>query len=200
MRDGTGTRARIRREALTLFVSRGVDAVSVRDIAAAAGCTPSNLYTHWPSLGALIEELFAEGYAAYGRALAEAAALPLPFPARLEAMIRRICALHAEDRTLFEFLLLTQHRALHAAATTGPVEPGANPIEVLHRAVAAAMAAGELPPGDPALLTAALVGVVVQAATFAHYGRIARGLDVMADEIVALCLRLVAPEAEARRR
>src|SRR5690606_42165344 len=74
------------RRSSDLFVARGVDAVSVRDIAAAAGCTPSSLYTHWPSLGALIEELFAEGYAAYGRALAEAAAAaPVPFPARLEA-------------------------------------------------------------------------------------------------------------------
>ncbi|MBX6376881.1 MAG: TetR/AcrR family transcriptional regulator [Acetobacteraceae bacterium] len=199
MRPGTATRNRIRREALALFVAHGVDAVSVRDIATAAGCTPSSLYTHWPSLGALIEELFAEGYAAYGRALAEIAARPLPFPARLEAMIRRICALHAEDRVLFEFLLLTQHRGLHAAAST-PVEPDANPIEVLHRVVATAMAEGELPQGDPALLTAALVGVVVQAATFAHYGRIARGLDAMADEIVALCLRLIAAEPEGARR
>jgi AcrR family transcriptional regulator len=197
MRNASDTRARIRREALALFVARGVDAVSVRDIAAAAGCTPSTLYTYWPSLAALIGELFAEGYAAYGRALAEAAARPLPFPARLEAMIRRICALHAEDRILFEFLLLSQHRALHAAP---PVEPDANPIEVLHRTVAAAIAAGELPPGDPALLTAALVGVVVQAATFAHYGRIARGLDAMADEIVALCLRLTAAQHEGARR
>jgi AcrR family transcriptional regulator len=199
MRARADTRARIRREALRLFVAAGgVDAVSVRDIAAAVGCRPSSLYSHWPSIDALTTEIFTEGYVEYGRRLAEAAAGPGPFPVRLEAMLRLICALHAEDRTLFEFLLLTQHRQLAAFGRTD-----ANPVEVLHRAVAEAMAAGEVPPGDPALLAAAIVGVVVQAATFRHYGRIARGLDAMADEIVALCLRLIsAPPAapkECRR-
>lgn len=193
MRNGTDTRARIRQEALRLFVAAGgVDGVSVRDIAAAAGCRPSSLYSHWPSIDALTAEIFTEGYAEYGRRLAEAAAGPGPFPARLEAMLQLICALHAEDRTLFEFLLLTQHRQLAAFGRAD-----ANPVEVLHRAVADAMAAGEVPPGDPALLTAAIVGVVVQAATFRHYGRIARGLDAVADEIVALCLRLIAATAPA---
>src|SRR3712207_1520879 len=111
MRDGTGTRDRIRRETLRLCVERGgMDAVSARDIAAAAGCRPSSLYTHWPSLDALAADLFAEGYAEYGSRLAAAlAAAPgRPFPRRLEAALRLICRLHAEDRLLFEFLLLTQ--------------------------------------------------------------------------------------------
>ena len=183
-------------EALRLCAAAGgVDAVSVRDIAAAAGCRPSSLYTHWPSIDALTAEIFTEGYADYGRRLAAVAAGPGPFPARLEAMLRLICALHAEDRTLFEFLLLTQHRQLAAFGRTD-----ANPVEVLHRAVAAAIESGEVPPGDPALLTAAIVGVVVQAATFLHYGRIGRGLDAMTDEIVALCLRLIAAAPKESRR
>src|SRR3712207_1038582 len=112
MRVGTGTRDRIRRETLRLCVERGgMDGVSARDIAAAAGCRPSSLYTHWPSLDALAADLFAECYAEYGRRLAAAlAAAPGPFPRRLEAALRLICRLHAEDRLLFEFLLLTQHR------------------------------------------------------------------------------------------
>ncbi len=199
MRDGTETRSRLKREALRLFVARGIDRVSVRDLAAAAGCTPSSLYTHWPSLDALIAELFAEGYAAYGHALAEAAAdRPGPFPRRLEAMLRRICRLHAADPTRFAFLLLTQHRG--ASGLEGFAAAEANPVALVQREVEAAMAGGELPPGDPALLTAAVVGIVVQAATFHHYGRIARGLAAMEDEIVALCLRLVAAPAEGCRR
>lgn len=195
-RGGAGTRDRIRRETLRLCVERGgIDGVSVRDIAAAAGCRPSSLYTHWPSLDALATEIFAEGYAEYGRRLAELAAGPGPFARRLETMLRLICRLHAEDRLLFEFLLLTQHREMVAV----PRGDAANPVEVLQRAVAAAMRAGEIPPGDAALVTAALVGVVVQAATFRHYGRLDRDLDAMADAIVALCLRIAAPATEHAR-
>jgi AcrR family transcriptional regulator len=192
MRSDPPLRDRLRREALCLFVDRGVDAVSVRDIAGAAGCTPSSLYTHWPSLAALIEELFREGYAAYARALlTEVDAAPgAPFPTRLAAMVRRICALQAEDPALFAFLLLAQHR--QAGLPRQSAEPEASPVAVLHGAVLRAREAGELAVDeDPGLLTAALVGIIVQAATFLHYGRIARGLDAMADEIVALALRLI---------
>ena len=53
-----------------------------------------------------------------------------------------------------------------------------------------AVIAGEATVRDPQLLTAAIVGIVVQAATFRLYGRIGRSLDEMADEIVDLCLSL----------
>jgi AcrR family transcriptional regulator len=193
MRHGSETRARIRRQALTRSIARGVDAVSVRDVATAAGCPPPGLCPRWRPAAARIEELFAEGYTAYDRALAAAVALPFPLPARLEAMVRRICALHAEDRTTSEFLLRSRHRSLPFPAL--PVAADANPITLPHRPVGAAMAAGELPPGDPALL-----GVVVQAATSAHCGRSARGLDAMAAESVALCQRLIAADPVGARR
>jgi AcrR family transcriptional regulator len=178
----------IRREALRMFVERGIAAVSVRDIAQAVGMSPPNLYAHFTGKDELVADLFREGYATYGAAIAEAAAVPGGFARRLEAMVRRICRLHDEDETLFQFLLLTQHGHLAAVAADGN-----NPIEVLHRAVKAATAAREIPPVDPALVTAAVVGIIVQAATFRLYGRISRPMGEMADEIVALCFRLVAP-------
>src|SRR5271155_5745930 len=112
MRHGAETHDKIRREAMRLFVARGVDAVSLRDIADAAGVRPSTLYVHWPSRDALIADLFASGYAEYGRRVAEVAASPAPFRQRFAAIVRLICRLQAEDETLFNFLLLTQHRQL----------------------------------------------------------------------------------------
>lgn len=188
MRQGTDTANRIRDEALRLFVERGVDAVSVRDIAAAAGIRPSTLYVHWPSREALVAELFLEGYADYARRLAAAAAVPGPAPRRIEAMIRLICALEGEDPVRFRFLLLSQHAHLARVA-----RDERNPIELLARVVAAGIAAGELPPGDPQLLTAGLVGIVVQTATFGLYGRIGPRLAALADPVAALCRKLLNP-------
>jgi AcrR family transcriptional regulator len=187
MRDGTGTETRIRREALALFVARGIDAVSVRDIAEAAGVRPSTLYVHWPSRDALIADLFDTGYAEYGRRVAEIAALPGAFRERFARIVRLICQFEAEDAILFNFLLLAQHTRLRRVP-----DDAATPIELIQRLVAAAMAAGEIPAGDPAVLTAALVGPVLQAATFHVYGRLNRRLIDLVDELVGISLKILA--------
>lgn len=49
-------------QSLLLFASRGVEAVSVRDIAAATGFTNPALFRHFPSKEALAEALFADCY------------------------------------------------------------------------------------------------------------------------------------------
>lgn len=181
MRDGEATRERIRREAMRLAVERGVEAVSVRDIAAAVGMKASNLYAHWRSREELLRELFADGYAEYGRALADVR--PGPVRERLPAMVRLICRLHDEDTVRFRFLLLTQHAAMAA------VEAGRTPVDVVQAALADAMATGELPARDPALMAAAVVGIVLQAATFHLYGRVPQPMAALADELAAACLR-----------
>lgn len=188
MRHGWETQARIRREAMRLFVARGVDAVSMRDIAEASGVRPSTLYVHWPSREALIGELFTSGYAEYGSRVAELADSAGPFRERFAAIVRLICLFEAEDETLFNFLLLTQHRALWAIPDGAPT-----PIEIIQHAVARAMQEGEIRAGEPAVLTAALVGIVLQAATFHVYRRIGRRLVEMQDELVALCMKVLAP-------
>jgi AcrR family transcriptional regulator len=145
-----------------------------------------SLYAHFRSRDELIGELFHANYAAYGRRLAEAAACPGRFRERLEAMVRVVCVLHAEDELLFNFLLLTQHGFLRQVPQTED-----NPVEVICRTVAAAMEAGEIPPGNATLIAGAIIGVIVQPATFKLYGRLSRGLGELADEIVALCLKVV---------
>jgi AcrR family transcriptional regulator len=182
------TKDKIRQVALGLFVARGADAVSVRDIAEAVGMTPANLYAHYKGKGDLVAGLFRDGYTQYGQALLDAAAADAPFAVRLEAMVRRICRLHDEDATLFRFLLLTQHDHLDRVPEA---KDGSNPVAILSGAVGDAVASGEIPTADPGLLTAALVGVLVQSATFLMYGRITRSMSEMADEIVALCLGIV---------
>lgn len=186
MQDAPSPKDRIKREAMRLFVEHGVDAVSMRDIADAVGLKAPSLYAHFRSREELIGELFFASYADYGDRLAQAAAGPGRFADKLEAMVRVICGLHAEDELLFNFLLLTQHGFLRHVA-----QDERNPVEVICRAVAAAMRAGEIPRGNPVLVAGALIGIIVQPATFKMYGRLNAGLGDLSDEIVALCLKLV---------
>ena len=188
MSQDLSTKDRIRQEALHLFAEQGIAAVSVKQIAAAVGMTASNLYAHYKSRDDLIEDLFCAGYADYGRRLAEVAGRPAPFHDRLEAMVRLICRLHDEDADLFRFLLLTQHRNLPGIDARSPL----NPVEIVQRTVESAIAAGDIPAArDPAVTAAAVIGCVLQPAVFCTYGRLGRTMTEAADDIVALCGKLV---------
>jgi AcrR family transcriptional regulator len=186
MRDPGGKRELIKAQATRLFVERGVDAVSVRDIAASCAMKPSNLYAHFASREALVAELFHDGYAEYGDIMADIAAAPGPFLGRLERLVREICRLHDEDNIRFRFLVMTQHGFLHNVERTER-----NPVEVICRAVAAAMAGGEIPRRDPDLMGMAIIGLIVQPATGVLYGRLSGGLLERADTIVAMCWRVL---------
>ena len=177
---------RIKQEAMRLFVEHGVDAVSMRDIADAAGMKAPSLYAHFRSREELIGALFHASYSEYGRQLAVAAAGPGGFHGQLEAMVRTICALHAQNELLFNFLLLTQHGFLRQVSANDD-----NPVEIICRWVADGMAAGAIPKGNPTLIAGAIMGVIVQNATFRLYGRLDQGLNEVSDEIVAICRRIV---------
>jgi AcrR family transcriptional regulator len=184
MRDPGGKRELIKQQAMRLFVERGVDAVSVRDIAAECVMKPSNLYAHFASRDALVAELFHEGYAAYGGIMADIAAAAAPFRMRLERLVREICRLHDKDNIRFRFLVMTQHGFLHHVA-----RGDRNPVEIICRLVGNAMEAGEIPRREPELMAMAIVGLIVQPATGILYGRLTGKLLDRADTIVAMCWR-----------
>jgi AcrR family transcriptional regulator len=128
--------------------------------------------------------LFREGYAAYGDMLAEIAAVPGPFRMRLEHLVREICRLHDQDNIRFRFLVMTHHGFLHHVERTER-----NPVEIICRAVTAAMDAGEIPRREPELMAMAIIGLIVQPATGLLYGRLTGQLRERADTIVAMCWR-----------
>lgn len=181
-----GKREMIRQEALRLFAQRGVDAVSVQDIATACAMAKPNLYSHFRSKDDLVRELFEDGYREYGARMAAALAAPAPFRVQLDRLVRLICSLHDEDSLRFRFILMTQHANL-AGVTLGAL----NPVEIVIRLVADAMASGEIPRRDPELMAAGIIGLVVQPATFLQYGRLAPPLAALADEIVSMSMRAV---------
>jgi AcrR family transcriptional regulator len=182
MRDPGGKRELIKTEATRLFVAHGVDAVSVRDIAAACEMKPSNLYAHFASRDALVAELFHDGYGEYGDIMATIAASPGPFRERLERLVREICRLHDKDTVRFRFLVMTQHGFLQHVERSAR-----NPVEVICQAVADAMDSDEIPRREAELMAMAIIGLIVQPATGLLYGRLTGGLLDRADTIAAMC-------------
>ena len=100
-------------------------------------------------------------------------------------MIGAFCRLFDEDPELFSYLLLVQHNEsgkLPDSITT--------PVDAVRQCVVDAMENGDIPRADPELLTASLLGVVLQVATARIYGKLDKGLCDVKDELTAICLRV----------
>jgi AcrR family transcriptional regulator len=190
-RPPSSKRDTIKFQALRLFGERGVDAVSVQDIATACDMAKPNLYAHFKSKDDLVQELFQEGYRDYGHQMADAIAAGGPFRVKLDRVVRLICRLHDADSLRFRFILMSQH------ANLPTVDLGQrNPVEIVVRLVAGAMQEGEIPTRDAVLVSAGIVGLVVQPATFLQYGRLDKPLAKHADEIVSMCLRVATSDQQ----
>jgi AcrR family transcriptional regulator len=183
---GSNTKERVARAALQLFVEKGVGSTTVRDIAAAAGVAEGSLYRHYESKEALAWDLFASAFTELAAELERLQKTERTLRAKVGAMIRHFCAFFDRDRTLFSYLLLSQHSQLRRVTAEMP-----HPINVLQRVIHGGMRRGEIPRGDPNLATSMVMGLVLQAAVDRVYGRVRQDLTRLADVLVAAAWRVL---------
>ncbi len=185
MRDGSQTKARIDKTAMTLFAKRGIRETTIRHIAKGAGITEGAIYRHYKSKDALATTLFNTHYTAFARVLRALAAREDKWQAKITSMISEICRMYDEERILFDFLLLTQHTHLGRIASGRD-----NPVDVVGDVFREAIAQGALS-GEADLMAAVAFGLVVQPATFIAYGRLDMPLGAIHDKIAAAVLAAV---------
>ncbi len=161
-RPSEGAREALVEAARELFVERDYDRVSTEEIVERSGVSRGALYHHFPTK----LDLFQAVYEASEWRLIErlAAALPAtesPFEALLEGarLYLRQCETDEELRRIG----LTQSRAVLGWERWREVAAGIG-IGVMHATVAAAIEAGELPPGDPETTALVLFGALIEAA------------------------------------
>ena len=174
------TRQRIEEAATRLFVDRGITDTSVRDITRAVGISEGALYRHFESKDDLVWQTFEQNYTAFARELQSLAAREQTAKPKIAAMIRGFCRAHDDNPTLFNFLVFVQHGQLSKLAADAPT-----PVTVMRAILARAIEQRELPPQDPDLATALVLGAVLQPATFAAYGRLGMKLQPVSDRLVA---------------
>jgi AcrR family transcriptional regulator len=167
MPRATGVRAKVDRAAVELFAAKGVDGVSIADIAAAAGVSQGALYRHYRSKDELAARLFSAAFLRTGEELDGIRTGRSGFAARVGAMVEHFCRLYDTDPALFRFMLIAQHDLL---PRTG--DNGRTPTAVVEDTVADAVAAREIARTDVAAAAAVILGVVLQTALFHLYGRL----------------------------
>lgn len=183
------TRARIERAALDLFVARGVDAATTRDIAAAAGVSEGAIYRHFDGKDALASAIFLEIHTRLARLVREAAAKKPDLAAQARAIVGAYCETADADFPLFKFHLLYAHRFM-------PTPDGVdNPVAAVEDIVASAMKRREIPRRDPALAAGMALGLVLQTALQISYGRLAGPLSAYAADMAAGALAALSAEA-----
>jgi AcrR family transcriptional regulator len=147
MPDDRTLRAVIRDEALRLFSERGPDAVSVRQIASAAGVSPGLIVHHFGSKDGLREAVDQYVLAVFDRMLsavssgqpdpldaagsgsvAEVVLANLPAGSPLPGYLRRLLIERNDaSRELFARLFALSARTLDALAAAGFADPGRDP-------------------------------------------------------------------------
>lgn len=186
MRDGAETKARIERAALELFVYRGIEETTIRDIADAARVSLGAMYVHYGSKAELAEMLFAENFHRIGVELERLADGQGSLRAKLKAMIGHVfqCVEHNAVAVAFLF------RARQEYARR--VRPGeGNPYLAFRNVVASAVAKGTIPKQDMTVTTAMVIGIINQLVDTHMLGRIRTKLSDLTDTVTGASLRLL---------
>ena len=165
-KDGT-TKARIERAALKLFARQGVEGVSIKQIAQACGISDGAMYRHFESKDALARQMFETIHQRFMALVKAADMSAVTIEEAVEAIVTAYCQIADADPALYVYHLT--HRN-HFLAAYG--DGGADPSQIMSDRVRRAMASGEIPPGDPELVSAMALGVVMQSAEYRIFGRI----------------------------
>jgi AcrR family transcriptional regulator len=187
MRPKDQTKEIIARTALGLFVEKGIDGTTIRDIATAAKIAEGTLYRHYSGKNALAWELFSQNFTAFALELQRLQSGQATLRAKLDAMVRQFCTFFDRDPVLFSYLLLAQHGQLQKVTPEMP-----NPVEVVREVLAGGMDRGEIPAGDPNLAAAMVMGMVLEVAVFTIYQRLNQSLSSLAGGLVEACWRVLA--------
>lgn len=186
MRDGSETKERIERSALTLFVKRGIAETSIRQIAKTAKVSLGAMYNHYQSKDELAEVLFAELFHRIGAELERLAEGKGVFPARLRALVSHVFESVARDAAAVTYLIRTRQEY------TRRVRPGdGNPFLAFRNLIARAVDTGELPKQDATLAAAMIVGAINQVVELRVADRIKAAPEALAETVSRAALRLL---------
>jgi AcrR family transcriptional regulator len=186
MARSTRVKDRVERAATELFAGRGVDGVSIGEIASLADVSQGALYRHYPSKEDLAWALFSTAYLRTASELDEIRGRESGFRARVVAMTAHFCALYDRDPALFRFMLIAQHNLLPR------IRPEQRtPVDAVAETVADAARAGEIATVDPLAGAAAILGVILQTAVFHIYSRLAGPLSPRAPSLAQAAIAAV---------
>jgi AcrR family transcriptional regulator len=174
------------RAAVKLFVLHGIDPTTTKQIAEAAGVAEGTLYRHFKSKEELASTVFLTHLEAFSREL-EKAAGPMPgTKEKVRALVKCYFTFFEAERTLFEYILATEHRELKNYPITFK-----QPLNVLMDILEDGIKKGELPEQDVTFSSAYIIGMVSRVSIFRIYERIPENLIHHVDRVTEACWKVI---------
>ena len=176
----------ILRAALELFTEKGIHATTTKDIARRAGVSEGALYRHFQSKQELAEDLYITHLSYFTAQLDKSVLAFSSFQDRLAALVDGCFRFFDEDRTLFTYLILSEHNEL------GRTSRRIRHIRHLVRDILEdGRQTGQVRDGDLELFGALIIGTIIRVAIFRIYGLISGDLRSRSSEVAKSCLLAV---------
>jgi AcrR family transcriptional regulator len=148
---------KVMRAAVRLFVEKGIDGTTTKDIAAKSGVSEGALYRHFKSKEDLAYHLFAVHVNDFTLDLASRVAEVKEFRLKLHAYITTCFEAFETERDLFTYLILSEHRELDRFPTIFK-HPGHVALDL----VTAGQKAGFFREVEPYIGASILVGSIIR--------------------------------------
>lgn len=160
-------RPKIEKAALELFIRDGVDAATTRNIADSAGVSEGALYRHYKGKDELALALFMETHNRLGEMMLVAFTEPGTIEDKVRRAVIAYCAFADEDWLSFSYHLVSLNRYLPYDTKRDD-----DPVSVVEKLIEHLIETGDIPKGNPAILAAMSLGVVMQPGLNKIYSRL----------------------------
>ncbi len=190
-KNGT-TKARIERAAVRLFARHGIDGVSTKQIAQAAGISEGAIYRHFASKDGLARDLMTAIHTRLTEMIETAGMAHSDLSETVGFIARHYCQIADDDWDLFQYHILHLH---HFSRLTD--NPDQSPIGAAAELLEVEMDNGTIPRSDPYVLASMALGVVLQVAQAKVMGYVSAPLSDFSDTFTDAVLRVLSPSQEA---
>jgi AcrR family transcriptional regulator len=175
----------IEKTAIRLFASRGINQVTIKDIAGEAGCSEGALYRHYASKDEMALILYKNELEKFVSLLKPLLQGSGTFSERIKSTVELFYSFFDEDPITFKFILLSEHHF----SQKDKLNPKLNPHSIVFDFVREGFKSGEFRIEDPELSASVLLGIVLQPATLRATGRLKGKMSNKTNEVVKACLR-----------
>jgi len=175
------------RAALELFVEKGIEATTTREIAERARAGEGTMYRHFPSKEEMAWQIFKDHLDDFMTELETAIKDKDSAKDRLQAMISTFYQLFEKDPTVYTYLLLSEHQLARRMT-----DAHRTPVDLLIETIKYGQKRGEIRRQDPNLAAAFTFGIVLRVTLFKIYGRISGNIQNIVNEVLEGCWRSIA--------
>jgi AcrR family transcriptional regulator len=172
--------------ALALFMRKGIKATTTRDIASRAGISEGTIYRHFDSKDELAAVVFEENLVYFFKFLRGYLKNSRTPVAMLEAFIRGMFEFARREQRRYVFIMSAHQTELKKLS-----REKMKPKEMLLKILRLGQQQGVFRKVDTELISAMVIGTIMQTIFYLKSGRIAVNYDEVMTEVVNTCRKMV---------